>query len=162
MGFSEIFANGNFLAYMGVAVAVFLAGIGSARGVGIVGEAASGLLSENPDLFGQVVVLQALPGTQGIYGFLIGVMIMLQTGMMGGAPNLSLASGGYILASALPIGIVGLFSAIYQGRVAAAGISLIAKKPDEIAKGIVMSAMVETYAILAFLVSMLLILNIPA
>ncbi len=161
IGFSAVFANGNFLAYLGVAVAVFLSSIGSARGVGIVGEAASGLLSENPDLFGQVVVLQALPGTQGIYGFLIGVMIMLRTGMMGGAVELSLGSGAYILAAALPIGIVGLFSAIYQGRVAAAGISLIAKKPDEIAKGIVMAAMVETYAILAFLISMLLVLNIP-
>lgn len=158
----EIFLNGNFWAYMGVAVAVFLAGCGSARGVGLVGEAASGLLSEKPDLFGQVVVLQAIPGTQGIYGFLIGIMIMLQTGMMGGGVNLSLGTGVYIFASALPIGVVGLFSAIYQGRVSAAGVSLIAKKPGEIAKAVVMAAMVETYAILAFLVSMLLILNVPA
>lgn len=155
-----IFSNGNFWAYMGVAVAVFLAGCGSARGVGLVGEAAAGLLSEKPDLFGSVVVLQALPGTQGIYGFLIGIMIMLNTGMMGGGVNLSLGTGLYIFASALPIGVVGLLSAIYQGRVSAAGVSLIAKKPGEIAKAVVMAAMVETYAILAFLVSMLLILNI--
>lgn len=160
-GFMSFFNSGNFLAYLGVAVAVLFAGIGSAKGVGLVGEASSGILVDDPDKFGQCIVLQALPGTQGIYGFLIGFIIMLNTGMMGGAVNLSLETGAYILASALPVGIVGLLSGIAQGRVAAAGISVVAKRPDQVAKAIVSAAMVETYAILAFLISLLLVFNIP-
>ncbi len=159
-GFFSVLNSGNFLAYLGVAVAVLFSGIGSAKGVGIVGEAASGVIVEDPDKFGQLIVLQALPGTQGIYGFLIGFIIMLNTGMMGGGVNLSLETGAYILASALPVGLVGLLSAVAQGRVAAGGVSIVAKKPQELAKAIVAAAMVETYAILAFLISMLLVFNI--
>lgn len=158
--FATLFTNGNFYAYCGVALAVGLACIGSAKGVGLVGEASSGVLSEDPERFGQCLILQALPGTQGIYGFLIGFIIMLNTGMMGGAVQLPVGTGAYILASSLPIALVGLFSGIAQGRVAAAGINIIAKKPDQISKAMVSAALVETYAILAFLISMLLIFNI--
>lgn len=152
--------NGNTLAYIGVALAVILSGIGSAKGVGIVGEAAAGVISEDPDKFGQLIVLQALPGTQGIYGFLIGFIIMLNTGMLTGDVSLSVSTGAYILACAMPVGVVGLFSAIAQGRVAAAGVSIVAKRPQETSKAIIAAAMVETYAILAFLISMLLVFNI--
>ena len=91
--FSTLFTNGNFYAYIGVAIAVVLAGMGSAKGVGIVGEASSGVLSEDPEKFGQCLVLQALPGTQGIYGFLIGFIIMLNSGMMSGDVKLSVGTG---------------------------------------------------------------------
>lgn len=158
--FATLFTNGNFYAYLGVALAVGLCGIGSAKGVGLVGEASSGVLSEEPERFGQCLVLQALPGTQGIYGFLIGFIIMLNTGMMGGDVQLTVGTGAYILASSLPIALVGLLSGIAQGRVAAAGVNIIAKKPDQLSKAMVSAALVETYAILAFLISMLLIFNI--
>ncbi|MEG0829281.1 MAG: V-type ATP synthase subunit K [Anaerovoracaceae bacterium] len=158
--FATLFSNGNFYAYLGVALSVGLCGIGSAKGVGLVGEASSGVLSEDPERFGQCLVLQALPGTQGIYGFLIGFIIMLNTGMMSGDVQLSVGTGAYILAASLPIALVGLLSAIAQGRVAAAGINIIAKKPDQLSKAMVSAALVETYAILAFLISMLLIFNI--
>lgn len=158
--FATLFTNGNFYAYLGVALAVGLCGIGSAKGVGLVGEASSGVLSEEPERFGQCLVLQALPGTQGIYGFLIGFIIMLNTGMMSGDVQLTVGTGAYILAASLPIALVGLLSGIAQGRVAAAGINIIAKKPDQLSKAMVSAALVETYAILAFLISMLLIFNI--
>ena len=158
--FATLFTNGNFYAYLGVALSVGLCGIGSAKGVGIVGEASSGVLSEEPERFGQCLVLQALPGTQGIYGFLIGFIIMLNSGMMGGDVQLSVGTGAYILAASLPIALVGLLSGIAQGRVAAAGVNIIAKKPDQLSKAMVSAALVETYAILAFLISMLLIFNI--
>lgn len=158
--FATLFTNGNFYAYLGVALSVGLCGIGSAKGVGLVGEASSGVLSEEPERFGQCLVLQALPGTQGIYGFLIGFIIMLNTGMMGGSVQLTVGTGAYILAASLPIALVGLLSGIAQGRVAAAGINIIAKKPDQLSKAMVSAALVETYAILAFLISMLLIFNI--
>ena len=160
-GFLSIFNNGNFLAYLGVAVAVFLAGTGSAKGVGIVGEAMSGVTVEDPDKFGQLLVLQALPATQGIYGFIVGFIIMLNTGILSGTAALSLETGAWVLASALPVGIVGLFSGISQGRVSAAGVNIVAKRPDQLVKAMIPAAMVETYAILALLISLLCVFNIP-
>ena len=158
----SFFSNGNFLAYLGAALAVLLAGIGSARGCGIVGEAASGVIAEDPDKFGQLLVLEVLPGTQGIYGFLIGFIIMLNTGLLGGNPvTLSTEAGAWIFAASLPIAFVGLWSAQYQARVAAGGVAVVAKRPDQLSKAMVTAAMVETYAILAFLVSMLMIFNMP-
>ncbi|HPR39621.1 MAG TPA: V-type ATP synthase subunit K [Oscillospiraceae bacterium] len=157
----NFFSSGNFLAYLGAAVAVIFSGIGSAKGVGMVGEAAAGVITEDPDKFGQLLVLQALPGTQGIYGFLIGFIIMLQTGMLSGTMGvLTETTGASILAAALPVGIVGLLSGIHQGRVSAAGVGIVAKRPDQVSKAMIAAAMVETYAILSFLISMLMIFNV--
>lgn len=158
----DILLNGNFLAVLGAALAVAFGGIGSAKGVGLAGEAASGLISEDPDKFGQALILQALPGTQGIYGFLIGFMVFLNTGMMSGTANLSTQAGLYVLGACLPVAFTGLFSGIHQGRVSAAGINIIAKRSDQVAKAMIFAAMVETYAILGLLISMLMVLNIPA
>ena len=96
--FAQFFFSGNFLAVLGAALAVGLGGIGSAKGVGIAGEAAAGLIAEDPDKFGQTLILQALPGTQGIYGFLVGIMVMLNCGFLGGqtAP-LTSSQGLYVL-----------------------------------------------------------------
>ena len=91
--FSQFFFNGNFLAVLGAALAVGLGGIGSAKGVGIAGEAAAGLIAEDPDKFGQTLILQALPGTQGIYGFLVGIMVMLNCGFLGGNAALTASQG---------------------------------------------------------------------
>lgn len=152
--------DGNFLAILGASLAA-LAGIGSAIGVGIAGEAAAGVVSEDPDKFGQTLVLQALPGTQGIYGLLIAFIIMLKIGLLGGSmAPLTVQQGLYILAAAVPVGLVGIWSAIAQGKTAAAGIMMIAKRPEELAKGMVYAAMVETYAVLALLVSFLMINSI--
>lgn len=161
MTFSEIFFNGNFLAVLGAAIAVGLGGIGSAKGVGCAGEAAAGLMAEDPSKFGQVLILQALPGTQGIYGFLVGIMVMLNAGFMGGSANLTPGQGLYVLAACLPCALTGLLSGIHQGRVSAAGINIVAKRPNEVSKAMIFAAMVETYAILGLLISVLLVINIP-
>lgn len=156
----EILKNsGTFLAYLGVALAVVLAGMGSSKGVGYVGEAMAGVIAEDPNKFGQLLVLQALPATQGIYGFIVGFIVMLNTGMMDGSINLTLGQGAYVLAACLPIAIVGLVSGKCQGRVSAAGVSIVAKRPEEVSKAMVAAAMVETYAILSLLISLLLIFN---
>lgn len=149
---------GTMLAILGASLAA-IAGIGSAIGVGIAGEAAAGVVAEDPKKFGQTLIMQALPGTQGIYGLLIAFIIMLKIGLMGGSGilDLTVAQGAAILAAAAPIGIVGVFSAIAQGKAAAAGIMLIARKPEELAKGMIYAAMVETYAVLALLVSFLML-----
>lgn len=110
--FSQFFFNGNFLAVLGAALAVGLGGIGSAKGVGIAGEAAAGLIAEDPDKFGQTLILQALPGTQGIYGFLVGIMVMLNCGFLGGNAALTASQGMYVLAACLPCALTGLISGI--------------------------------------------------
>lgn len=160
----DVLLNGGFLAVLGGALAVILGGIGSARGVNIVGEAGAGLLTEEPDRFGQVLLLQALPGTQGIYGLLVAFIVMVKIGLIGGDPtvfaNLTTTQGLAIFAACMPVAIVGLISAVYQGKVAAAGVSIIAKRPEELAKGIVLAAMVETYAVLALLTSILMVSGI--
>jgi len=148
---------GQILAIAGVAVSVGLAGIGSAIGVGIAGQSAAGVVSEDPDKFGQTLILQALPGTQGIYGLLIGFIILLRTNFLAGMAEISPEAGWMLLFGALPIGIVGLFSAIAQGKASAASIGLIAKRPEEQGKAIIFPAMVETYAVLALLASFLVV-----
>jgi V/A-type H+-transporting ATPase subunit K len=160
MSILEAITNGQFLAVLGAAISVLLAGTGSAIGVGIVGEASGGLITEDPSKFGQCLLLQAIPGTQGIYGLLTGFVIMTQIGILGGAAPETAVKGLLYLAGALPIGLVGLYSGIAQGKTAAAGIGLIAKRPEELSKAVVFAAMVETYAVLALLASILIVLNI--
>lgn len=153
--------NGLVLAIIGAALAALLAGIGSAKGVSLVGEAASGVVSVDPSKFSKVLVLELLPGTQGLYGLIAAMFILLRTGVLGGdAAELTVQQGLGFLAASLPIAVVGLISGIMQGRTAAAGVSITAKKPDHNGKAIIMAAMVETYAILALLISVLMILNI--
>lgn len=152
--------DGNTLALIGAAIAA-LAGIGSAMGVGIAGQAASAVLAEDPKKFGKTLILQALPGTQGIYGLIISFLIMQKIGLLGGQMlDLTLAQGAYFLAAGIPIGLVGIWSGIAQGKAAAAALQLTAKRPDQMVKGIIYTAMVETYAIFALLVSVLIWLRI--
>lgn len=152
---------GVALAILGAALAALMAGIGSAKGVGLVGEAAAGVVSVDPSKFSKMLILQLLPGTQGLYGLLTAVLLLSRIGVIGsGAAALTTAQGFAFLAAALPIGVVGLFSGIAQGKTAAAGVGIVAKKPEESGKGVIMAAMVETYAILALLVSILAIYNI--
>ncbi|MBE6863685.1 MAG: V-type ATP synthase subunit K [Ruminococcus sp.] len=152
---------GLALAIIGAACASLFAGIGSAKGVGLVGEAAAGVVSVDPNKFSKVLILQLLPGTQGLYGLLTAILMLRKIGILGGdVVDLSTAQGLMFLGAAMPIAIVGLFSGIAQGRAAAAGVGITAKKPEHNGKGIIMAAMVETYAILALLVSILIINNI--
>lgn len=147
---------GIVYALLGAATAVFLSGAGSALGVGIAGQAASGVMSEDPSKFAKVLILQLLPGTQGLYGLIIGFVTLSKIGLLGGgAADVSVQTGLLILAACLPIGIVGLISGKSQGKTAAAAIGIVAKKPDQFGKAMLFPAMVETYAILALLISFL-------
>ena len=154
---NNFLTSGNFLAILGASISA-LAGIGRAIGVGIAGQSAAGVVAEDPKKFGSTLILQALPGTQGIYGLLVAFIILNKIGLLGGGiVDLTSAQGGFFLAASLPVGIVGWISAIHQGKVAASGIMLIGKRPEEIAKAMVYAAMVETYAVLALLISFLMI-----
>lgn len=162
----EFFNSGVVLAILGASIAVGLACVGSAKGVGIVGEAGAGLLCEDPTKFGGILVLQLLPGTQGLYGFVVWfVAIFLKidfaTAFKSVAEGgMSIETGAAICMACIPVGIAGLLSAIAQGRVAASGISILAKKPEAQGNAIVMCIMVEFYAILSFLASLLVLFSI--
>ena len=152
---------GIVYALLGAALAVFLAGAGSAIGVGIAGQAASGVVSEDPSKFAKVLVIQLLPGTQGIYGLLVGFITLSKIGLLGGGIlDLTPQQGLLVLAACLAVGIVGLISGKSQGETAAAAIGIVAKKPEQFGKAMLFPAMVETYALLSLLISILAVTNI--
>jgi len=149
--------TGKTLALLGAALAAILACIGSAKGTGMTGEAGAGLVSEDPSKSGKVLILQVIPGTQGLYGFVIFFLAFLKVSNIA---DVSLASGFQIIVACLPIAIGGLISAIIQGKVAVASINILAKKPDDWSKGMIMCIVVEFYAILCLLASFLMLNSI--
>ena len=160
--------GGQALAFIGFALAVGLCCIGSAKGTGMVGEAATGVLSETPEHFTKCMILQALPGTQGLYGLAAGFFGLFAMGFFTGGVgpfsgvafgDLGVAAGMSILFSCVPVMLGGLLSAIAQGRVAAASINIVAKKPDDYMKGVIMCGIVEFYAILSLVGTILLLMN---
>ncbi len=157
-------STGLIWALFGAALAVFLSGVGSSIGTAIVGMAASGLVSRDPDKFTPTLVLQALPGTQGIYGFLSALLVLNKIHWMATPmAELPTATGWMIFAACLPVGIAGLLSGIYQGKVAATGINIVAKAgAAHMAKGVIYAVVVETYAILGFIATFLLINGLKA
>jgi len=150
---------GLFYALLGTALAVFCCGIGSSIGVGTAGDAANGVLSEDPDKFGNMLLLVALPGTQGIYGFVAGfwASIIKLNLLTGNIPHLTSVQGLQIMAACLPIAISGMFSGIYQGKVCAAGIGVAAKQPQASMRALIYGALVETYAILGLVITLFLL-----
>ena len=150
---------GTVLAYAGVGMAVIFSGFGSSMGVGIAGQVSAGVVAEDPGKFGKTIILTALPGTQGIYGFVVAMLIVLiQLPKFGG--NVPLDAGLRFFLAGIPVGLVGWISGIWQGKVAAAGVGLVGKRPEESSKGIVYAGMVETYAILSFVISFILVNSI--
>lgn len=156
----ETMGNGIIWALLGAAIATGVAGIGSIKGVGMAAETAMGAMSEDSSKFGKMLVLVLLPGTQGLYGFIVTVMMLMNIGVLGGSADMSLTKGLLYLTASLPIAVGGLLSGIGQGRAAVSGISLMAKKPNDFSKALVSTTLVEIYALLAFLVSLLSVINI--
>lgn len=153
------FFDGQALAFLGSAIAVAMCCVGSAKGTGMAGEAATGVVSESPENFSKCLILQVLPGTQGLYGLVAWFMVMLNIGVFGGSPVTSVQQGMAYFAACMPIAFGGLLSAIAQGRVAAASVNIVAKRPEESTKGIILCGIVEFYAILSLLASILLVMN---
>jgi len=149
---------GQILALIGASLAVIVTGIGSSRGVGMAGETASGVATENPEVAGKLLVLQLLPATQGIYGFLIAVIILINTGILGGEMvSVTVDQGVKYIIGCLPIMVLGWYSAIKQARVSQAGMLMTGKHPDMSGRGVTMAVMVETYAVFGLLISFLIV-----
>ena len=152
---------GIVFAVLGGVLAALMAGLGSVKGVRMVGEAAAGLVSVDPSKFSKVLLLELLPGTQGLYGLLIAIILFGRIGILGGPIHpLTLSQGLLYFLACMPMAVVGLLSAFAQAKVAAAGVAVVAKKPEHSGKSIIMAAMVETYAILALLISIIVISNL--
>ncbi|HNS33052.1 MAG TPA: V-type ATP synthase subunit K [bacterium] len=153
---------GIIYALAGAVIAVFLCGAGSSIGIGYAGREANGVLSEEPEKFGMMLLLVALPGTQGIYGFLTGFLVLIKIGILGGEQIgvISNLQGLQIMLACMPIGVSGMFSAIHQGKVCAAGIAVASKQPEASMKALVYGAFVETYAVLALVISIFLLFSI--
>ncbi|MBQ1847629.1 MAG: V-type ATP synthase subunit K [Clostridia bacterium] len=152
---------GAVYAVIGAALAATLAGIGSSYGVQAAGKAAAGVTAEKPELFSKLFILQLLPATQGIYGLISAIVILIKAGILGGDyASLTPDKGLIYLFAALPIAIVGLLSGIYQGKTAASSILMTGKQPDLQAKGIQMTAVVETYAIFALVATIIIVLMV--
>ncbi len=153
---------GLTFAVAGAAIATFLAGIGSSVGLCVASQAAGGVLSEKPERYGSLMLMVLLPSTQGIYGFVIAIMIMVKLKIIGGAAaDISMIQGLEVFAASLPVAIAGMISGIQQGKACASGIIMTAKRPEMAVKaGVLYAAMIEFYAILGFLISLLLVLGI--
>lgn len=153
---------GVALVFVGAAISAVLGFAGSAIGMGHAGQAAAGVVGEKPALFGKMLLMQALPGSQGIYGLVGAFLILNFSGVLGndGTLAISTATGLMYLVTGLPIGIAGLVSGIYQGIVAASGISLIAKDEANTGRAVTLAAMVETWAIFGVLISFILLISI--
>ncbi|HPY43289.1 MAG TPA: V-type ATP synthase subunit K [Clostridia bacterium] len=149
---------GQILAFAAAALSTLIAGYGSAKAVGLAGQTSAGVSSENPEVNSKLMVLQILPGTQGIYGFLIAVIILVNTGALSGnLKDVDLLQGVMLLVAILPVVVVGYLSAIHQAKVASAGMLMVGQHPDMSGKAITMTVMVETYAVLALLASFLMV-----
>ena len=152
--------TGTFWAIIGAALATALAGVGSAKGVGSAAQTAMGVLSEDSSKFGKMLVLTLLPGTQGLYGFIVAFLILISSGVMGGDASITVGQGLLYFAASIPIAIGGMISAFAQGKAAVSGITLTAKDDSNFSKAMVSVTLVEIYALLAFIVSLLTVLNV--
>ncbi len=142
------------IAFIGAGMATILPCIGSILGVSMIGQAGSGLLSEKPDLAGKVITLAVLPGSQGLYGMVISLLFIFSYGtVISGEVPLSLTQGFILFAAFIPVTVTCLTSAPYQAKVCTSGLSMLAKDGRLAGRVITLAALVETYALLGFLIS---------
>ena len=146
---------GYSIAMIGIALCVLLCGIGSCIGLFKSSSAAAGVLGEDPKKYSKVMVLVLLPATQGIYGFIIGIIASgyLQQGM-------DTAMGWAMVGAVLPMALSGLLSAYFQGKAAANCIYAVGKQESLSGKLIVYPGMIEFYAILGLIISIMLLGNV--
>lgn len=141
---------------IGVAIASALGAIASSIGVTMVSRVGSGLLSKDGSKFPQVLALCALPSTQSLYGLLFGFILLIQTGLLAGEPKpISIDQGMAFMYSAVPVGVACLASGIFQGMAAASGVKILANKPENFFQAIVLSSLIESFAIFGLVISLI-------
>lgn len=154
---------GLALALFGAGLATIVACIGSSIGVSMMGQAGAGLLTEKPELGGKVITLTVLPGSQGLYGMVISLLFIFNYGkVLTGEIALSTAEGAMLMMIFLPVAFTCVTSAIYQAKVCTAGLQMLAKDDKLTGRVITLAALVETYALLGFLISFFLLNGVKA
>lgn len=146
-------------AELGAGFAFILGAIGSSIGITTVANVGSGILAEDPDKFGRLLLLIAMPGSQGIYGFITAFLIWV---FFLSSPK-SLANPGVgvqVFLASLPVAFACLISAIYQGRTGAGAAGIVAKKEEAAGRAVVLPGLVETYAVLSLIISILFLIAI--
>jgi V/A-type H+-transporting ATPase subunit K len=151
---------GLVLAIAGAILVMTISGIGSAIGVGLAAQAAGGVISEDPEKFGRLIPIVGLPGTQGFYGFLIGFLVINKLNLLSEIKSVSVYQGWQIFAICFVVSFVECISAIHQGKVSVACVGVLAKKPEELGKAIVLPVFVEIYAVLGLVAGFLLLLGV--
>lgn len=151
---------GLLLALFGAGLAVTVTCVGSAKGVGMVAEASAPVIAEDSSKFSKLLILMLLPGSQGLYGLVVTILLLTQIGVLGGSSTVTLASGILYFISCLPITFGGYSSSMLQARVALTGVNIISKRPQDSAKAVTSAALVEFYALLSFITSLLMVVNI--
>jgi V/A-type H+-transporting ATPase subunit K len=146
-------------AYFGAALAAIGGGIGSAIGITSISNAAAGVVSEDPNKFGKVLPLAAMPGTQGIYGLVTMVLVFVFAGVFSGeAAQLTADEGLAVFFACLPVAFVCMFSGIYQGTAAVGASGMVARRDEDAGKALIFPALVETYAVFALVVTIIMLL----
>ena len=130
------------LGYVGVALMVGLSGVASCIGTSIAGQTSVGAMKKNNGAFGSYMILSALPGSQGLYGFVCFFMVQ------GFLQNPTMVQAAAVLGAGILVGIVNLAAAIFQGKVCANGIAAIGNGHDVMGKTLILAAFPELYAIL--------------
>lgn len=152
--------SGFWWALMAGGFAAIIGGLGSAIGIVLAAGAAAGVLTEDDSKFGQLLPLVAMPGTQGIYGFIAAVLVSVFFNLLGGNTDIDPSMGFAIFLAVQPVAWLCLITAIYQGRAAVLAVQVVGAGKK--APALVLPALVETYAILALIVSILMLLGIQA
>lgn len=154
----EPFSFGLALALAGAGISIVLGGIGTIIGTMYVASGGAGIMAKNPQNFGRVLLLAALPSSQGIYGFLGAILILLKIGMLGGDLVVLNANQGWaLLFAALPVGVLGMFSGIGQGKALQSGLRVVDKHPKETGKTVILGVLLESMAVFGLLLSVLII-----
>lgn len=152
---------GLIFAIAGAAIVMIISGIGSSIGVALAGQAAAGVMTEDPEKFGRMIPLVGIPGTQGFYGFLIGFLVLNKLNLLAGNIKIPTVSQGIqIFSICLMVSLVESISAVWQGKVSVSSIYIVAKKPEEAGKALVLPIFVEIYAILGLAAGFLLLLGV--
>jgi len=152
---------GLAFAIAGAAIVMAISGVGSAIGVALAGQAAGGVMSEDPEKFGRMIPLIGIPGTQGFYGFLVGFLVLNKLNLLGADIKFpTITQGIQIFSICLAVSLVEAISAVWQGKVSVSSIYLVARRPEEAGKALVLPIFVEIYAILGLAAAFLLLLGV--
>ena len=147
-------------AYFGAALAAIGGGIGSAIGITSISNTATGIIAEDSEKFGKVLPLAAMPGTQGIYGFITALLVFIFFGFFGGEAELTAHEGLRVFFACMPVAFLCLVSGIYQGATAVGAAGMVARRDEDAGKALIFPALVETYAVFSLIVTILMLLFI--